>query len=91
MDIRSRTTWTRPRPERNVYLDSIGAAGFTVDQLRLNAHEFISGQARNASATYGVKSISWLATRAAAQIIPPPVRADRRRGCAARRPRPRRR
>ena len=46
-----------------VYLQAIEAAGFTIAQHRENAYEFISDQARNASATYGVKSISLLATR----------------------------
>ena len=49
--------------QQEVYLQAIEAAGFTIDQHRANAYEFISDQARNASATYGVKSISLLATR----------------------------
>jgi hypothetical protein len=40
-------------------------AGFTIDQHRANAYEFISDQARNASAKYGVMSISLLATKGA--------------------------
>jgi arsenite methyltransferase len=49
--------------QQEVYLQAIEAAGFTVTQLRVNAYEFISDQARNASAKYGVKSISLLATK----------------------------
>jgi hypothetical protein len=36
-----------------------------VDQVRDNAYEFISDQARNASGTYGVKSVSFLAVKPA--------------------------
>jgi arsenite methyltransferase len=46
-----------------VYLEAIESAGFTIDRNRVNAYEFISDQARNASAKYGVKSISLLATK----------------------------
>jgi len=49
--------------QQEVYLQAIEAAGFTIAQHRANAYEFISDQARNASAEYGVKSISLLATR----------------------------
>ena len=49
--------------QQEVYLQAIETAGFTVSQLRVNAYEFISDRARNASATYGVKSISVLATK----------------------------
>ena len=44
------------------YLEAIESAGFTIDHHRENAYAFISDQARNASAEYGVKSISILAT-----------------------------
>jgi ubiquinone/menaquinone biosynthesis C-methylase UbiE len=47
--------------QQELYLQAIESAGFTVDELRVNAYEFISDQARNASAKYGVKSISLLA------------------------------
>ena len=43
-------------------LARIESAGFTIDHHRENAYAFISDQARNASAEYGVKSISILAT-----------------------------
>jgi arsenite methyltransferase len=49
--------------EQEFYLQAIESAGFTIARHRANAYEFISDQARNASATYGVKSISLLATR----------------------------
>jgi ubiquinone/menaquinone biosynthesis C-methylase UbiE len=45
------------------YLRAIESAGFTIARHRVNVYEFISDQARNASAKYGVKSISLLATR----------------------------
>jgi len=51
--------------EQDAYLHAIVAAGFKVDQLRGNAYEFVSEQARNASARYGVKSVTLLATRVA--------------------------
>ena len=51
--------------EQETYLQAIEAAGFTIDTLRVNAYAFLSDQARNASATYGVKSISLLATKSA--------------------------
>ena len=49
--------------QQDLYLDAIETSGFVVDQVRVNPYEFISEQARRASATYGVKSISLLATR----------------------------
>jgi ubiquinone/menaquinone biosynthesis C-methylase UbiE/TusA-related sulfurtransferase len=49
--------------QQDLYLDAIESSGFVVDQVRDNAYEFISDQARNASARYGVKSISVLATK----------------------------
>jgi ubiquinone/menaquinone biosynthesis C-methylase UbiE len=49
--------------QQDRYLEAIESAGFTIDQQRPNAYAFISDQARNASATYGVKSISVLATK----------------------------
>ena len=51
--------------EQETYLQAIEAAGFTIDTLRVNAYAFLSDQARNASAKYGVKSISLLATETA--------------------------
>ena len=49
----------------DVYANAIEAAGFTIATQRPNAYEFISDQACNASAEYGVKSISLLATKPA--------------------------
>ncbi len=47
--------------QQDLYLQAIEAAGFAVARHRVNDYEFISEQARGASATYGVKSISVLA------------------------------
>jgi ubiquinone/menaquinone biosynthesis C-methylase UbiE len=49
--------------QQELYLQAIESAGLTIAQQRLNAYAFISDQARNASAKYGVKSISVLATK----------------------------
>lgn len=49
--------------QQEVYLQAIESAGFTVVTIRENAYEFISDRARKASARYGVKSISVLATK----------------------------
>ena len=49
--------------QQELYLKTIESSGFVVERVRDNAYEFISDQARNASATYGVKSISVLATK----------------------------
>lgn len=49
--------------QRDVYLEAIGAAGFTIVEQRLNPYQFISDQARSATAKYGVKSISVLAAK----------------------------
>ena len=51
--------------QQELYLQAIESAGFTIAAHRVNAYEFISDQARNASAKYGVKSISLLATKTA--------------------------
>jgi arsenite methyltransferase len=51
--------------QEQLYLRAIESAGFTIERQRDNAYEFLSEQARNASAAYGVKSISLLATRTA--------------------------
>jgi arsenite methyltransferase len=49
--------------QQELYLQAIESAGFTIAAHRLNSYEFISDQARNASARYGVKSISLLAIK----------------------------
>lgn len=51
--------------QQELYLKAIESAGFTIAEHRPNAYDFISDQARNASAEYGVKSISLLATKPA--------------------------
>jgi len=51
--------------QQDLYLEAIGSAGLAVTQVRVNPYEFLSAQARRASATYGVKSISVLATKKA--------------------------
>jgi arsenite methyltransferase len=51
--------------EQETYLQAIESAGFTIDTLRVNAYAFLSDQAVNASAKYGVKSVSVLATKSA--------------------------
>jgi ubiquinone/menaquinone biosynthesis C-methylase UbiE len=49
--------------QQELYLHAIESAGFTIAAHRLNPYEFISDQARSASAKYGVKSISLLAIK----------------------------
>jgi ubiquinone/menaquinone biosynthesis C-methylase UbiE len=49
--------------EQEAYLAAIESAGFAVETVRANPYEFISDQARGASAKYGVKSVSVLARR----------------------------
>ena len=49
--------------QQDRYLAAIEAAGLAVQQVRTNSYGFISDQARNASKTYGVKSISVLAIK----------------------------
>jgi ubiquinone/menaquinone biosynthesis C-methylase UbiE len=48
---------------QEVYLSHIAAAGLTVELVKHNPYEFISAQARDASARYGVASVSLLARR----------------------------
>ena len=50
-------------PQQETYLGAIEAAGLTVQELKGNPYQFISDQARGASDTYGVKSVSVLATK----------------------------
>jgi len=49
--------------QQELDLQAIESAGFTILAHRVNPYEFISDQARDASAKYGVKSISVLATK----------------------------
>jgi arsenite methyltransferase len=49
--------------QEDSYRDAIEAAGLRVQDIRRNPYEFISERARNASAKYGVKSVSLLARK----------------------------
>lgn len=50
--------------QRDEYRDAIKAAGLRIGELRENAdYHFISDQAQEATQTYGVKSVSFLATK----------------------------
>jgi arsenite methyltransferase len=46
---------------QDTYQRAIEAAGFTIAEIKRNAYQFISDQARGASTNYGVKSVSVLA------------------------------
>jgi arsenite methyltransferase len=47
--------------QEDAYLQAIEAAGLHIDEIRENPYEFVSERARNASAKYGVRSVSVLA------------------------------
>jgi arsenite methyltransferase len=49
--------------QQDVYRAAIEAADLRVESIRDNPYEFISERARNASAKYGVKSVSLLASK----------------------------
>ncbi len=49
--------------QQDDYREAVEAAGLRIEEIRSNPYEFISDQARNASAKYGVKSVSLLARR----------------------------
>ncbi len=49
--------------QEDAYHRAIEAAGLRVAETRRNPYEFISAQARNATGTYGVKSITLLAVK----------------------------
>jgi arsenite methyltransferase len=49
--------------QQDAYQEAIGRAGLVLQELRDNPYEFISEQALSASAKYGVKSVSLLATK----------------------------
>jgi arsenite methyltransferase len=51
--------------QQDAYRAAIEGAGLEIEELRENPYEFISERARNASAKYGVKSVSLLAKKAA--------------------------
>jgi arsenite methyltransferase len=50
--------------QQDEYRAAIESAGLRIDDIRENPYEFISERARDASAKYGVKSVSLLATKA---------------------------
>jgi ubiquinone/menaquinone biosynthesis C-methylase UbiE len=50
--------------QQDSYQQAIQAAGLRIKEIRENPYEFISEQARDASAKYGVKSVSLLAMKA---------------------------
>ncbi|MGH2954726.1 MAG: methyltransferase domain-containing protein [Solirubrobacterales bacterium] len=49
--------------QQDAYREAIEGAGLRIEDIKQNSYEFISDQARNASAKYGVKSVSVLATK----------------------------
>ena len=49
---------------RSSYLETIEAAGFRVEETRVNDYNFISERALDACSTYGVESISLAASKA---------------------------
>jgi arsenite methyltransferase len=49
--------------QQDAYRGAIEAAGLRIEELRDNPYEFISDRARDASAKYGVKSVSLLAIK----------------------------
>jgi arsenite methyltransferase len=51
--------------QQDAYRAAIEGAGLEIEEFRENPYEFISERARNASAKYGVKSVSLLARKAA--------------------------
>ena len=49
--------------QRDAYRETIEGAGLRIEEVRENPYEFISERARDASAKYGVKSVSLLAVK----------------------------
>jgi arsenite methyltransferase len=49
--------------QRDAYREAIESAGLRIEEIRENPYEFISERARNASAKYGVMSVSLLAVK----------------------------
>jgi ubiquinone/menaquinone biosynthesis C-methylase UbiE len=49
--------------QQDAYRETIEGAGLRIEEVRENPYEFISERARDASAKYGVKSVSLAATR----------------------------
>jgi len=52
--------------QQDAYRETIEGAGLRIEEVRDNPYEFISEQARDASAKYGVKSVSLLALKGGA-------------------------
>ena len=50
--------------QQDSYRQAIGDAGLAIGEIRENPYEFISERARDASAKYGVKSVSLVASKA---------------------------
>ena len=50
--------------QQDAYREAIEGAGLRIEEIRENPYEFISDRARDASAKYGVKSVSLLAVKA---------------------------
>ena len=48
-------------PQQEAYRQSMARSGLQVEAMEDNPYEFLSEQARNASRTFGVKSVSLLA------------------------------
>jgi len=49
--------------QEDAYREAIEASGLRIEDIRKNPYEFITDQARDASAKYGVKSVSVLAVK----------------------------
>jgi ubiquinone/menaquinone biosynthesis C-methylase UbiE len=47
----------------DTYRQAVEAAGLRIEHIRRNDYRFLSAQAQNASATYGVHSVSLLAVK----------------------------
>ena len=54
--------------QQDEYRRAIEAAGLRITEIRPNPYEFISDQARNASGTFGVKSVSLVAIKPPASV-----------------------
>lgn len=50
-------------PHQDAYTEAMSRSGLRVEHVKPNPYEFLSEQARGASATYGVKSVSVLARK----------------------------
>jgi arsenite methyltransferase len=50
--------------QRDAYREAIESAGLRIEDMKQNPYEFVSERARNASAKYGVRSVSLVAVKA---------------------------